>query len=194
MSVRNGLLALLTEGPKYGSQLRTEFEERTGKTWPLNIGQVYQTLARLERDGLVLATDFPDDAPAQDLRHYELTAAGRTAARAWFGTAVPHEAAPRDELAIKLNLALSLREVDVAQLIGAQRVESMRTLQSYTRLKAASDAAELSWQLTLDLMIFHSEAELRWLDHCEQSLAIHGRAASAEAPARASQNKGVKVR
>jgi DNA-binding PadR family transcriptional regulator len=193
MSVRNGLLALLTEGPKYGSQLRTEFEERTGKTWPLNIGQVYTTLARLERDSLVLAADASEDAAAQDLRHYELTSSGRDVVRAWFDTAVPHEAAPRDELAIKMNLALSLPEVDVVQLIGAQRVESMRTLQSYTRLKAASDATDLSWQLTLDLMIFHSEAELRWLDHCEQSLVIHGRSVAA-APVRAKQNEGVEVR
>ncbi|MDH4147522.1 MAG: PadR family transcriptional regulator, partial [Acidimicrobiia bacterium] len=54
MSIRHGLLALLSEGPKYGAQLRTEFEERTGATWPLNVGQVYTTLSRLERDGLVV--------------------------------------------------------------------------------------------------------------------------------------------
>ncbi|MFE2145955.1 PadR family transcriptional regulator, partial [Streptomyces sp. NPDC059456] len=55
MSIRHGLLALLERGPRYGSQLRTEFESRTGSTWPLNVGQVYTTLARLERDGLVAA-------------------------------------------------------------------------------------------------------------------------------------------
>ncbi|NEE29007.1 PadR family transcriptional regulator, partial [Streptomyces sp. SID7982] len=53
MSIRHGLLALLERGPRYGSQLRTEFESRTGSTWPLNVGQVYTTLSRLERDGLV---------------------------------------------------------------------------------------------------------------------------------------------
>src|ERR1700761_5255868 len=55
MSVRHALLALLSEGPKYGLQLRHEFETRTGEVWPLNVGQVYTTLQRLERDGLVEA-------------------------------------------------------------------------------------------------------------------------------------------
>src|SRR6202012_3215532 len=53
MSVRHALLALLSEGPKYGLQLRQEFVARTGEVWPLNVGQVYTTLQRLERDGLV---------------------------------------------------------------------------------------------------------------------------------------------
>ncbi len=53
MSVRSGLMALLAEGEKYGAQLRSEFETRTGGTWPLNVGQVYTTLDRLVRDGLV---------------------------------------------------------------------------------------------------------------------------------------------
>ena len=51
MSIRRGLLALLAQEPMYGAQLRTEFESRTGGTWPLNVGQVYTTLSRLERDG-----------------------------------------------------------------------------------------------------------------------------------------------
>jgi DNA-binding PadR family transcriptional regulator len=50
VSVRHALLALLSEGPKYGLQLREEFEARTGEVWPLNVGQVYTTLQRLERD------------------------------------------------------------------------------------------------------------------------------------------------
>ena len=61
MSVRHALLALLSEGPKYGLQLREEFEARTGEVWPLNVGQVYTTLQRLERDGLVESDDDGDD-------------------------------------------------------------------------------------------------------------------------------------
>ena len=62
MSVRHALLALLSEGPKYGLQLRQEFEARTGEVWPLNVGQVYTTLQRLERDGLV-ESDDDDEGP-----------------------------------------------------------------------------------------------------------------------------------
>jgi DNA-binding PadR family transcriptional regulator len=62
MSVRHALLALLSEGPKYGLQLRQEFESGTGEVWPLNVGQVYTTLQRLERDGLVASTDGEDES------------------------------------------------------------------------------------------------------------------------------------
>ena len=63
MSIRHALLALLSEGPKYGLQLRQEFEARTGEVWPLNVGQVYTTLQRLERDGLVESDDSAEEGP-----------------------------------------------------------------------------------------------------------------------------------
>ena len=75
MSVRHAVLALLAEGPKYGLKLRQEFEERTGEVWPLNVGQVYTTLQRLERDGLVTRTVFAEVPPRVV---YELTEAGET--------------------------------------------------------------------------------------------------------------------
>jgi len=166
MSIRHGLLALLSEGPKYGAQLRTEFEERTGATWPLNVGQVYTTLSRLERDGLVVPQDTDDEG-----RHrYSLTDEGRTEVATWFAAPVPRDSAPRDELAIKLALALTLPGVDVGALVQNQRTETMRTLQNYTRLKAHATEAEVAWLLALDALLFQAEAELRWLDHCETTL------------------------
>ena len=82
MSVRHALLALLSEGPKYGLQLRQEFEARTGEVWPLNVGQVYTTLQRLERDGLVESDDTGDDGPAEGLPDHagRRGGAGRVAA------------------------------------------------------------------------------------------------------------------
>jgi DNA-binding PadR family transcriptional regulator len=102
------LLALLDEGPAYGYQLKTRFEERTGGTWPLNIGQVYTTLSRLERDGLVARGGEDDAGHAL----YLLTDAGRAAVRHWFRTAVVRDRADRDELAIKLALAISASAMD----------------------------------------------------------------------------------
>jgi DNA-binding PadR family transcriptional regulator len=170
MSVKHGLLALLERGPMHGYQLRVGFEESTGGTWPLNIGQVYTTLARLERDGLV--RQLPPAEEGQ--RPYQITDAGRDALTAWFATPVGHTDRPRDELAIKLALALTTPGVDVAAVIQAQRSATMRTLQEYTRLKALADQrTELSWLLVLDAMLFQAEAELRWLDHCEASLLRH---------------------
>jgi DNA-binding PadR family transcriptional regulator len=167
MSIRHGLLALLVPGPRYGYQLRTAFEESTGATWPLNIGQVYTTLSRLERDGLV--RPLPEEDGGQ--RPYEITDAGRAEVDRWFATAVTRTDRPRDELVIKLAVALTTPGVHVPTVVQTQRTATMRTLQELTRLKTREDAAaDLSWRLVLDAMIFQAEAEVRWLDHCEASL------------------------
>ena len=89
----------------------------------------------------------------------------------WFATPVSRGDRPRDELAIKLALALTTPGVDVRAVVQTQRSATMRTLQEYTRLKARADQpADLSWRLVLDAMLFQAEAEVRWLDHCEASL------------------------
>ena len=178
MSIRQAMLAILEQGPMYGYQLRAEFEQRTGETWPLNIGQVYTTLSRLERDGLVEVVDHGGaDDPASD-RHvsYRATEAGRSEASAWFTTPVPRSQPPRDELAIKLAIAVTLPGVDVSELIQKQRTATMSALQDYTRLKRSgraaqpTDPADLAWSLVLDSLVFDAEAEVRWLDHCEARL------------------------
>jgi DNA-binding PadR family transcriptional regulator len=167
MSIKHGLLALLERGPMHGYQLRAAFEESTGGTWPLNIGQVYTTLSRLERDQLVRPLPRTDEIQ----RPYAITDAGRAELAAWFATPVNRTDRPRDELAIKLALALTTPGVDVRAVVQAQRGATMRTLQEYTRLKAGADQpADLSWRLVLDAMLFQAEAEVRWLDHCEASL------------------------
>lgn len=178
MSVRFGLLALLEHQPMYGYQLRQEFEASTGATWPLNIGQVYSTLARLQRDGLVSESDAGDES-----QHvYAITDAGRREVRAWFASPVRHESPPRNELAIKLALAVRTPDVDVRDVIQAQRVATMRVLQEYTRAREAA-ADDLSWQLVADSLIFAAEAEVRWLDHCETSLVRAAARAATRPPA-----------
>jgi DNA-binding PadR family transcriptional regulator len=170
MSVRHGLLALLERGSMHGYQLRAMFEESTGGTWPLNIGQVYTTLSRLERDGLV--HQQPENDGGQ--RSYEITGAGRAELATWFATPVSRTDRPRDELAIKLAFALTTEGVNVPAVLQAQRTATMRTLQEFTRLKARAETGEsgdLAWRLVLDAMVFQAEAEVRWLDHCEASLA-----------------------
>lgn len=172
MSVKHALLALLEQQPMYGYQLRVEFEQRTGTTWPLNVGQVYTTLTRLERDGL--ATAEGEDAEGHLV--YRITAAGREEVAAWFTTPVARTQPPRDELAIKLALAVTVPGVDVGTVIQQQRGATMTALQDYTRLKRRSgspttaEPADLAWSLVLDSLVFGAEAELRWLDHCEARL------------------------
>ncbi|WP_350279762.1 helix-turn-helix transcriptional regulator [Kribbella sp. HUAS MG21] len=169
MSIKHGLLALLQDGAKYGYQLRGEFEAATGATWPLNIGQVYTTLTRLERDGLVRAASADADGRSM----YEITDAGRGELAKWFETPVTRESRPRDELAIKLALALAVPGVDVSAVVQRQRMSTMQSLQELTRLKRNSADGEISWQLVIESMIFGAEAEIRWLDHCEAMLLRH---------------------
>ena len=169
MSIRQALLTLLDEQPMYGYQLRTEFEARTGGTWPLNVGQVYTTLTRLERDGLVESAGSDDEGHG----FYALTELGRAEVARWFTTPVERDRPPRDELAIKLALAVTVPGVDVRAVIQAQRTDTVRALQEYTRLKAQANDADLAWLLVLDSLVFQAEAEVRWLDHCEARLARH---------------------
>jgi len=174
--VRNGLLALLLRGPMHGYRLRLEFEASTGSTWPLNVGQVYTTLARLERDGLVEGKGEDGDGHVV----YAVTDRGREDVAAWFSSPVPRTQPPREELAIKLALAVSVPGVEVGTVIQQQRSATMTALQDYTRLKrraTGDDPHELAWSLVLDSLVFNAEAEIRWLDHCEARLrrAAHDR-------------------
>lgn len=179
MSVRQSLLAILDQGPCYGYQLRAEFDRRTGSTWPLNVGQIYNTLDRLERDGLVEKGE-PD---AEGHVYWRITAAGSAEVRTWLASPVERSAGTRDELAIKLAVAATLPGVDVADVIQTQRAASLAALQELHRAKYAGadpdGPEELVWSLVVDSMIFAAEAEVRWLDHTEQRLALHPRHAMA---------------
>ncbi|CAL9467965.1 hypothetical protein SUDANB171_02762 [Streptomyces sp. enrichment culture] len=173
MSIRYGLLALLDYGPKYGSQLRAEFESRTGATWPLNIGQVYTTLGRLERDTLIEPAGERDGKQ----QRYRITEAGRRELAEWYRQPVDRTHPSRDELAIKLAMAVGTEGVDVAGIIQSQRRHTLKAMQDYTRLKAQALAdggpesgEEIAWLLVLEQLIFSAEAEARWLDHCESRL------------------------
>jgi DNA-binding PadR family transcriptional regulator len=172
MSVRNGLLALLAEGSRHGYELRKELEERTGALWDLNVGQVYTTLARLERDGLVVETRRGAEGEGggdetQEQRRYSLTEEGRRELDVWFHEPRRRRAPERDELVIKLALAATGGLVDLDEVIDAQRVATTEELQRYTRLKASSDPGDLARQFALDAVIAQIDGELRWLDRCQ---------------------------
>lgn len=168
MSIRFGLLALLERGPTYGYQLRTDFDSVTGDAWPLNIGQVYSTLSRLERDGLVA----PAGEDEQGRSRYAITESGRAELFEWFAGAVTAQDRPRDELSIKLALAVTVPGVDFAGLIQHQRAATIGRLQDLTRLKSVEQSTNaLAWSLVLEHLRFVADAEVRWLDHCEALLA-----------------------
>jgi len=167
MSVRHALLALLSEGPKYGLQLRQEFEARTGEVWPLNVGQVYTTVGRLERDGLVESDDAEEPGPQKGFR---ITEAGRAELADWLATPPSDQVPPRDELVIKVLVALRVPGVNVAGILQAHRRHLIETMHRYTRLKQDAAENDIGLLLVADAEIFRLEAIVRWLDAADVRL------------------------
>ncbi|MDX2377059.1 PadR family transcriptional regulator [Microbacterium sp. LRZ72] len=169
MSVRQSLLAILAQGSCYGYQLRGEFARRTGDARTLNVGQVYNTLDRLERDGLVARG-------ASDERghvFYEVTDAGRDEARTWFDTPLPPGG---DDLPAKLALASTLPGIDARAVVRRQRAASAAALREL-RVRAAersatgSAAAGLAARIVVSALLRRTQAELDWLDDVDAQLA-----------------------
>jgi len=173
MTIRNSLLALLAEQPAHGYGLKSAFEERTAGTWSLNVGQVYTTLTRLERDGLVEPTPAAADGQKQTWR---ITEAGREVLGSWLDEPVAADPPPRDELVLKVLLATATESIDVVPILHAQRVASLERLQRLTRMKAKADPKdELAWTLLLDALVLDAQAQVKWLDLCEERLREQGR-------------------
>jgi DNA-binding PadR family transcriptional regulator len=162
MSVRHALLALLSEGPKYGLRLREEFEAGTGEVWPLNIGQVYTTLQRLERDGLIESDD--DDEQDSPQKRFRITAEGDRELAAWLRTPPDMSSPPRDELVIKVLVALLVPGTDVREVIQAHRRYLVQLMQQWTRIKDADAGRDLPLGLAVDAELFRLDAVVRWLD------------------------------
>lgn len=172
MSVRHTLLAILDQGSCYGHQLRAEFDRRTGSTRPLNVGQIYNTLERLERDGYAEKGDVDEQGHV----YWQITDEGRAEVRTWLEA--PVDRTPeRDELTIKLAVAATLPGVDVAEVIRRQRAASVARLHDLNRAEYRGTAPEgpewLAWSLVTDSLVFAVEAQVRWLDHVQQRLSKH---------------------
>jgi DNA-binding PadR family transcriptional regulator len=182
VSVRHALLALLSEGAKYGLQLREEFESGTGEVWPLNVGQVYTTLQRLERDGLIESDDGVEEGPKKGFR---ITADGREELAAWLRTPPDLSSPPRDELVMKVLVALRVPGVDVPEVIQVHRRYLVELMQQWTRLKEEEAEFDLGLALMIDAELFRLDAVIRWLDAADGRLkrAAAGQAADDEVAA-----------
>jgi DNA-binding PadR family transcriptional regulator len=163
VSVRHALLALLSEGPKYGLRLREEFEAGTGEVWPLNIGQVYTTLQRLERDALI-ESDGDDRGQDSPQKKFRITTAGERELATWLRTPPDMSSPPRDELVIKILVALRVPGTDVTGVIQAHRRYMVQLMQQWTRIKDADAGRDLALGLAVDAELFRLDAVVRWLD------------------------------
>jgi DNA-binding PadR family transcriptional regulator len=175
VSVRLSLLALLDQGPCYGYQLRTELDWRTGSSGPINVGQIYNTLDRLERDKLVRKTG--------DNNCYEITGLGSAEVAGWF-----ESVSPLADLPAKLALAATLPGVDVEAIIRGQRTNADRVAIDSDTPK---DAAELAAVIVARADTAAATSEARLLDDVESllELGIAPRAISSEVPRRGRPRK-----
>ena len=167
MSVRHALLALLSAGPKYGFQLRQEFEASTGDVWPLNVGQVYSTLQRLEHAGHIESDDSSADSPQKSFR---ITDEGRKELDYWLRTPPDMTSPPRDELVIKVLSALRVPGVDVRDVIQVHRRYLVELMQMWTRLKEDEADFDLTLALVVDAELFRLDSVIRWLDAADGRL------------------------
>ena len=163
--MRSAFLALLAARPAHGYELRQALEHRFGSALPpMNAGQVYTTLARLERDGLVVGEDVPDDS--RQKRVYALTDAGRAALDEWVAAPTPGPRL-RDEFFLKLVLARDAGVADPRRLIERQRHEYLQALRDLAALGPDGNGVA---SLLAEGAALHLEADLKWLDLCERRL------------------------
>jgi DNA-binding PadR family transcriptional regulator len=164
--VREAILALLAKEPRHGYELRLRLVEALGGFGErLNPGQVYVTLGRLERAGLIVGSHVTQ-SDAADKKVYELTATGREELTAWLMKTDWQHLAPVD-FHLKLLSAASTRLADPISLIDAQRRELLRRLRDVDRL--LRDIPSANDALLLNGTALRLQADLRWLELCEQS-------------------------
>ncbi len=167
MSAQQILLGLLESGPRHGYDLKREYEARFPELRPLRFSQIYATLARLDRDGLVtLIGESGGQGP--DRKEYAITDSGVSDLETWLATPLPADEPPRGELFLKVALAL-LSGRDAAPLLAAQRALHMEQMRALTRRKAAATSeAEI---VVSDFGLFHLEADLQWIEHTSKRLS-----------------------
>jgi DNA-binding PadR family transcriptional regulator len=159
MSIGHTLLGLLESGPRHGYDLKRAYDERFGQDRPLHYGQVYSTLARLLKNGLVEESGIePGGGPER--KRYAITDAGVTDVDAWLITPEKPELYLQNTLYTKVVLAL-LSGRSAADVLDTQRSAHLRKMRELTGRKRDGDLAD---QLICDHALFHLEADLRWLE------------------------------
>lgn len=165
--MRQAILALLARGPAHGYELKQDLEKLLGSAYPqTNVGQIYVTLGRLEKSGLIEGEDVEQDS-RPNKRTYRLTEAGREAVRAWLEDTAD-EPRVRDEFFLKLALAPGTGMADRVSLINRQRREYLNMMRRLSKLAAAEDRDNRVAQLLIEGAMLHLQADLDWLERCQE--------------------------
>lgn len=163
MTVKHSLLAILAQNPCYGYQLRSEFERRTAATWPLNVGQIYNTLDRFERDGFVTRGESDEAGHV----FWSITPQGRVLVDEWFAHASERND-PREEIATKVSLAISLPGISAGAIIAAEQVAAAERLLTLTARRDA-DPDPLS-TLIRSAAVHRAQADIAWLNEAQKAV------------------------
>ncbi|WIM68385.1 PadR family transcriptional regulator [Corynebacterium breve] len=170
MSVRHSLLALLAHCPSTPSNLQGAFHEATNHEWKLNMGQVTQTLARLERDGLVAQSGSTLTPTGHEAIEYSLTDRGIEEVQQWWASPVLRPDSERDELVMKVSLAFACGDVDLIGLLDTQRQAVLQQLREVTKLSRNLPHTLSTDRLMAERRVFDLEADVRFLDRAEALL------------------------
>ena len=168
MSLRFGILGLLAEKPAHGYEVKTRYEDMLGGTREINIGQVYTTLQRLERDGLIEAEGDRGDRGKQD---YRITDGGREALHTWLANPNEEPQQLNEEIYVKILLGSRLGNSSLDSLLSGQRRIYLQKIRDLSELE---QRARRQSRVVLALLargaIIHAEAELKWLDFAEAEM------------------------
>ncbi|MEI5007085.1 PadR family transcriptional regulator [Streptomyces sp. NPDC087659] len=167
--MRLPLLALLSRGPAHGYELKQDLEQLLGSAYPQpNVGQIYVTLGRLEKSGLIEGEEIAQSS-RPNKKIYRLTDAGTEALRAWFEETAD-EPRVRDEFFMKLALAPRTGIADQIALINKQRREYLNTMRNLSKLSATEDRDNRIAHLLIEGAMLHLQADLDWLERCQEEL------------------------
>ena len=165
MSTQHALLGLLEDRPRHGYELKRLWDSRFEHLQPLRFSQIYSSLGRLEREGLIeLVGAEPGQGPER--KCYAITAAGAVDLERWLATPEPPQAPIRSTLFLKVVLALS-SERDAHAYLEAQRASHTERMRELLALRDGASDVEVA---LLDYAVFHLEADLRWIDHTSARL------------------------
>src|SRR5438067_8499943 len=168
MSLRFGILGLLAEKPAHGYEVKTRYEDMLGGTREINIGQVYTTLQRLERDGLIEAEGDRGDRGKQD---YRVTDGGREALHTWLANPNEEPQQLNEEIYVKILLGSRLGNSSLDSLLSGQRRIYLQKIRDLSELEQrARRQSRVDLALLARGAIIHAEAELKWLDFAEAEM------------------------
>lgn len=179
MPVKHAILGIIKEGPRHGYELKNIFDQRIGSFWNLNYGQIYTTLDRLEKEGLVEGREEEQNS-RPDKKVYAISPKGSQELGRWLQEPATKPRPLRDELFIKLlfiskeNPELALRLTERQTQIYMEQMREL-TETKYRLAKEGINRETVITDLLTDAALFHAEADVRWLRHVEAKILEYAR-------------------